>query len=254
MPRIARLKSGSGIYHIINRGINRQTIFEDDEDRIKFIQTFERYKEICEYKLFAYCLMDNHVHLLLMEGKESLETIMRKICASYVLWYNKKYARIGYLFQDRFKSEPVENDGYFLTVLRYIFQNPLKAGIVNKIENYKWSNYNNYIKGVSNNTDSDFVFDIFNKDRTKAVRNFIEHINKENDDKCLDISEKTLISDDDARKIIKTQCNMDHAIDIQKLDADKRNLCIKELKERYGLSIRQIERLTGISRGIIQRI
>jgi len=73
------------------------------------------------------------------EGKEPLETVMRRICGSYVFWYNKKYDRIGYLFQDRFKSEPVEDDVYFLVVLRYIFQNPIKAGITNRVKNYKWT-------------------------------------------------------------------------------------------------------------------
>lgn len=104
MPRSARLKSESGMYHIIMRGINRQILFWDEKDFIRFIQTLEKYKNICEFNLYAYCLMDNHLHLLLREGKEPLETVMRRICGSYVFWYNKKYDRIGYLFQDRFKS------------------------------------------------------------------------------------------------------------------------------------------------------
>ena len=177
MPRGPRRKSGSGIYHVLMRGINRQTIFEDGEDSEKFIQTLQKYREICEYRLFAYCLMGNHVHLLLMEVKEPLETVMRKICGSYVLWYNKKYGRAGHLFQDRFKSEPVENDTYFLTVLRYIFQNPVKAGTVNEIQDYMLSNYTDYIQGI-NNTDTEFVLDIFNSNREKAICEFIEFIKK----------------------------------------------------------------------------
>ena len=129
------------------RGINRQTVFEDEEDCYKFMHTLKKYREITEYRLYAYCLMGNHIHLLLMEGKESLETVMRKICGSYVLWYYKKHGRVGYLFQDRFKSEPVEDDEYLLTVLRYIFQNPVKAGMVTKVEDYLWSNFTDYIGG-----------------------------------------------------------------------------------------------------------
>ena len=254
VPRAARTKSKTAIYHIIMRGINRQTLFEDEEDCVKFIQTLKKYREICEYKLFAYCLMGNHLHLLLMEGKEPLETVMRKICGSYVLWYNKKYGRIGYLFQDRFKSEPVEDDEYFLTVLRYIFQNPIKAGIVTEIQNYSWANYIDYVEGISNKTDTGFALNFFNADREKAVRSFTEYINKENSDKCLDIPEKHQLTDDDAINIIKDHCKVDHAIDLQKLNVNKRNAYLKDLKEGYGLSIRQIERLTGISRGIIQRI
>ena len=236
------------------RGINRQTIFEDEEDCKKFIQTMQRFKEICEYKIFAYCLMGNHLHLLLKEGKEPLETVMRRICGSYVLWYNRKYGRIGYLFQDRYWSQPVEDNEYLLAVIRYIFRNPIKAGIVTNIHNnYKWSNYMDYVKG-NNQTEIDFVLNIFNTDREIAVREFIKHINKDNDEKCLEIQKKQRITDEDAKKIIKTLCYIENAIDLQNFEIIRRNFYLKDLKESYGLSIRQIERLTGISRGIIQRI
>ncbi|AOT70378.1 transposase [Geosporobacter ferrireducens] len=253
MPRMPRIKSKSGIYHIVMRGINRQTVFEDEEDCHKFIQTLQKYREISEYKLYAYCLMGNHLHLLLMEYKEPLETVMRRICGSYVLWYNKKHGRVGYLFQDRFKSEPVEDDAYFLTVLRYIFQNPVKAGIAARVEDYLWTNYTDYI-GEKYQADRDYALDILNVDREKAVKKFIEYINKDNDDKCLEIKESQQITDNDAIKIIKAHCKIEQGLDLQMVDVDKRNRCIKELKEGYGLSIRQIERLTGISRGIIQRV
>jgi len=147
MPRVPRKRSKSGIYHVIMRGINRQSIFEEEEDYSKFIQIIQKYKDVCEYRLYAYCLMGNHLHLLLMEGKEPLEQVMRRICGSYVFWYNRKYGRMGCLFQDRYKSEPIEDDAYFLTVLRYIYQNPVKAGLVTSVEKYKWSNYNEYIEG-----------------------------------------------------------------------------------------------------------
>lgn len=252
MPRMPRLKSTTGIYHIIMRGINRQTLFEEEEDCIKFRQTLQKYREICQYKLYAYCLMGNHLHLLLQEGKEPLETVMRRICGSYVLWYNKKYDRIGYLFQDRFKSEPVEDDAYFLTAIRYIFQNPVKAGIVTETKKYRWSNYSDYI-GKSNHTDTGFVLDIFHQDRQKALKLFMGYINQVNDDQCLDIEEKSQMTDKDAMKIVKEHCRIEHGNELQTFDSSRRNLCIKDLKEQYGLSIRQIERLTGISRGIIQR-
>ncbi len=253
MPRTSRIKSKSGIYHVVMRGINRQIIFGDEEDNLKFIQTLQKYKEVCEYSLYAYCLMENHVHLLLKEGKESLGTVMRRICGSYVLWYNKKYDRVGYLFQDRFKSEPVENDAYFLTVLRYIFQNPIKAGIVMKIENYPWTNYLHYIK-KTHWTDTDYALGIFGSDRTEAVRKFIDYVNEENDDMCLELREYRTLNDSDAIKLIKDICKVEHVQDLRKLGVQQRNFFIKTLKEKHNLSIRQIERLTGINRGIIQRI
>lgn len=253
MPREPRVKSKTGIYHIIMRGINYQTIFEDEEDYDKFIQTLRRYKDISGYKLYAYCLMDNHLHLLLMEEKEALETVTRRIFGSYVLWYNKKYGRVGHLFQDRFKSEPVEDDAYFLTVLRYIFQNPIKAGIKAKVRDYSWTNYSDYLEG-RNNTDTDFALNMLSTEMDKAIKRFTEYINTENNDECLEIEEKRTVTDNDARKMIKEHCKVDHVIDLQTVDIHKRNLLLKELKDSYGLSIRQLERVTGISRGIIQRL
>lgn len=253
MPRVPRKKGKSGIYHIVMRGINRQIVFEDEEDSNKFIKTLQKYKDICGYRLHAYCLMGNHVHLLLKEGKEPLETVMRRICGSYVLWYNKKYSRVGYLFQDRFKSEPVEDNVFYLTVLRYIFQNPVKAGIVTRIENYSWTNYSHYLEG-NPWTDIGFALELFDTDRASAVRKFIDYVNRVNNDECLDLQEKRRLNDVEAIKLIKDVCMVDRAQDLQTLEINRRNNYIKELREKHSLSIRQIERLTGISRGIIQRL
>ena len=130
MPRQARKKSKTNIYHIILRGINRQIIFEDSEDYTRFIETLDRYKAVSGHNVFAYCLMSNHIHMLIKAEKEEPNLIMKRIACSYVYWYNSKYYRSGHLFQDRFRSEPVETDEYFLTVLRYIHQNPIKAKLV----------------------------------------------------------------------------------------------------------------------------
>ncbi len=138
--------------------------------------------------------------------------------------------------------------------MRYIFQNPLRAGITDNIKNYRWSNYKDYIE-KNKITDNDFVLNIFNAvDREKAVKNFIEYINQENGDECMDMPEKRQLTDDEAMKIIKYYCKIEQTIDIQNFDKQKRNLYLRKLKEDYNLSIRQIERLTGISRGIIRKI
>jgi putative transposase len=254
MPRTSRLKSESGIYHIIMRGINRQRIFFDDEDCNRFIHTLMEYKDVCGFKIYTYCLMENHMHLLLHECKELLGTIMRRICSSYVFWYNKKYDRIGYLFQDRFKSEPVEDDTYFLTVLRYILQNPVKAGLVDKIEDYEWTNYNDYI-GINRMTDTHFVLQFFDEiDKVNALKLFIEYVNKENGDECMDVNERRQLADHEAIRIIKNCCKINDEKDLLKLGKDVRNTYLRELIKKHNLSIRQIERLTGIGRGVIQKL
>lgn len=128
MPRKARKKSPTGTYHIVLRGINKQTIFEDDEDKHQLLKTIVKYKRISGFELYAYCLMDNHVHLFLKEVNE-LSQYMKRICSSYVYWYNMKYDRCGHLFQERFHSEDVDDPSYFLKVLRYIHQNPSKGRV-----------------------------------------------------------------------------------------------------------------------------
>ncbi len=248
MPRLPRLKSESGIYHIMLRGINQQVIFEDEEDYSKFIETLETFKAVSKYKLFAYCLMSNHIHILLKVEKEDINVIMKRIAGSYVYWYNWKYYRKGHLFQDRFKSEPVESDAYFLTVLRYIHQNPLKAGITEKIDNYEYSSYNDYIEGESSVVDTDFVYSLLSKE------GFIEFNNEANNDSCLDIDAQFFrLSDNDAKIIIRKVSKCENATEFQALEQEERDNCIRKLKSN-GLSYRQISRLTGVSFAIVRKV
>lgn len=250
MPRKARKKSESGIYHILMRGINRQTIFEDDDDYSKFVQTLDKYRERSGYEVYAYCLMDNHVHLLLKVGLEPLEQLMRRLCGSYVYWYNTKYQRVGYLFQDRFKSEALENESYFLCVLRYIHQNPIKAGLVESAEKYQWSSMSEYI-GKLRMVNSSFALKFFDEDQQKAQERFSQFCKTSNEDHCLEMEDKNQISDKEARSLIQKVCQIENAFELQKIDKTSRNRYLKELKEKYYLSIRQLERLTGINRGVV---
>lgn len=246
MPRQARRKSESGIYHVMLRGINKQVIFEDEEDSLKFLETLKNYKAISGYKIFAYCLMSNHIHLLLKVEKENLDLIIKRIASSYVYWYNWKYHRSGHLFQDRFKSEPVEDDVYFLTVIRYIHQNPIKAGLSKSIDEYKFSSYNEYINKPFM-VDIDFCLGIVDKEQ------FVEFNNEYNQDICLEIEEDNFrLTDDEAREVIRKISKCKTIIEFQNLSLDKRDKYLKALRNQ-GLSIRQISRLTGIGFNIVRK-
>lgn len=111
MPRRAREKSESKIYHVMLRGANRQEIFHDEEDYLRFLETLEKLKKKAEIKVYGWCLMGNHVHLLMGEGREELSTTMKRIGVSFAWYYNWKYNTTGHLFQDRFRSEKVEKRG-----------------------------------------------------------------------------------------------------------------------------------------------
>lgn len=248
MPRTARTKSETGIYHIMLRGINRKSIFEDTEDCERFLATLEKYKKICGYEIYAYCLMVNHIHILLKVGDEDVDLIMKRLAGSFVFWYNNKYDRVGHLFQDRFRSEPVEDDQYFLTVLRYIHQNPVKAKMVSKPGEYVFSSYMNYINGDRRLVDIDFALSMIKKDE------FIRFNNTDNEDVCLDADDSAARLNDKACAEIffdVTGCKSPH--EFLQFDILKRDSCIKQLKER-GLSLRQITRLTGITFGLARRI
>ena len=247
MPRQARKKSSVGIYHIMLRGVNQQQIFEDSEDCDKFLQVLKDCKAISEFKLFAYCLMGNHIHILLQETNEPIELLMKRIATRFVYWYNIKYQRVGHLFQDRFKSEPIENDAYFLTVLRYIHQNPIKAGICKTVADYENSSYNEYFKR-SDLIDSDFVFNIISKE------DFANFNSEKVFDNCLDVEDKPKIkvTDEQAKKIIEKVSKCKNVAEFQTLDVKTRDKCLKKLRES-GLSIRQISRLTGVSFNIVRK-
>ena len=153
MPRTSRQHSDTGVYHVMLRGIDRRDIFADDQDRGKFLKILRAVtapedrdgKPLPPFcNIHAYCLMDNHVHLLIAEGTEDIGTVMKRIGVSYVSYYNKRHDRLGPLFHDRFRSEPVGDTGYFITLLRYIHQNPVEAEMVAAPGQYRWSSWHEY--------------------------------------------------------------------------------------------------------------
>ena len=251
MPRTSRKKSESGIYHIMLRGINRQKVFMDEDDYEKFLQIIKDCKAISGFKLMAYCLMGNHLHLLMKEEKEELSQIFKRIGVRYVLWFNNKYGRAGHLFQDRFKSEPVDDDGYFLTVLRYIHQNPVKAGLCKNVSEYRWSSYNDYLRGTGI-ADTEFALSMFSENREEARQHFEKYMDEKEESSCLDLEERRP-TDKEAQALIRKLCRTKSVSEFQNMPREKRDKSIAMLKEK-GLSIRQISRLTGISFGIIRRI
>lgn len=248
MPRIARKKSASGVYHVMLRGINKQKIFYDVEDCRRFLDSLRRYKTVCGYEIFAYCLMPNHIHLLIREGKESIGQALKRISSSYVYWYNIKYERVGHLFQNRFKSEAVEDEVYFLTVLRYIIQNPMKAGIEKAPGKYPWSSYHSYAGNDDNLTDSDFALEMF-----CSRADLIGFLCRSNEDKALDIGEaRQGVTDEEARKIFEEATGKAREREFLLLDRPAKVEYIKVLKSR-NLTFDQISKLTGIPKTSVRR-
>lgn len=252
MSRKAREQSANGVYHVMLRGINRQVIFEDEEDYEKFLQVLQDCKAVSRFKLYAYCLMSNHIHLLLRISptSEGLEQMFKRIGVRYVAWYNRKYGRSGHLFQDRFKSEAVNDDGYLFTVLRYIHQNPVKASLCKTPEKYRWNSYPGYLSGGSI-CDTAEVLGLLGSDPTQAMSELKRLHAESAPTVCMDMDQDQRPSDMEVKVQLLNLCGTDKAAKLQVFPIPQRDAAIAELKEK-GASLRQIVRLTGWPFGIVR--
>ena len=257
MPRTQRIQSSLRIYHVVIKGADRQLLFEEEKDFKKYLKLLEYFKQECEFEIFAYCLMSNHVHLLIRHSPDSsLETIFRKLNTTYAVWFNMKYERTGYVQNGRYFSDPIENINSLLAVARYIHYNPTNAGLEKSPGNsYRWSSYRDYInvkKDSSSLTDTDFFLALLG-DR----KNFQEYHSKNprlSNETFLDIDCITKrIPDDVAKEIIYEISGCNTTTEFQNLSLVLRDKYIKEIHQK-GPSIRQMNRLLGIPRGVIERI
>ncbi|MBR2836113.1 MAG: transposase [Coriobacteriales bacterium] len=236
MPRIARDIGKTGWAHVIVRGINRESLFYDEDDYKRFKTTIERYQKEIVFEIAAYCMMSNHVHLLLYVEDGSYAALLKKLLVSYAAYYNKKYSRVGPVFQDRFRSEPIDDERYLLTVARYIYRNPQKAGIcLAKNYPYTFIQRDGILSGYF--------------DTNEELTAFLE---TENCDICLEFESTDEHADTKALELIKTITKETNPQAIQSLEKNQRDQILVKLKEQ-GLSVRQISRLTGVNRNIVQR-
>ncbi len=252
MSRPPRIISKTGLYHIVFRGINKQDLFEEKADYDKLIDILVTLKKDFHFEVYAYCFMTNHAHLFIKEQEsEDIKKIMHRLLTRYVGWYNFKYKRSGSLIGNRYKSEPIEDAEYYLTLLRYIHQNPIKAGIVKKISEYRYSSYNDYIKLKTELVDIRFALSMFDTDNTMAVQKFEEYHSYIGDDNFY-ISNTKKLTDEQLRRKLKRITKGVNSREISELPRQQRNELLNQLREA-GFTIGQLERLTGVSRGIITR-
>ena len=250
MARQAREKSSTGIYHVILKGQDGRNIFLDDEDRLIFMDKLEKAKQAGGFKLYAYCLMDNHVHLLLKVGEAVGESIKR-ITVGYVQLHNNKYGRSGHLFQNRFSSEAVEDDRYLLTVLRYIHRNPLKAGLIRRLEEYPWSSYASIVRSYQAKKSEEKLLDRqIIRDYFPKKADFISFSEEDNEDQCLEIRTKSRLSDQELIAVLQKNSEYNNLGNCEK---PKRDQLIRQIHEETGSSIRQLSRVLGLGKMIIEQ-
>ena len=247
MSRKPRKTSLSNIYHIIMRGNNQQNLFCENSDRFFFLNRIEKYSKQVKSSIYAYCLMNNHVHILIGNvSKQQLSLFVQKLANSYVYYFNRKYECSGHLFQGRFKSEPIEDELYLKNVLRYILLNPEKACIT-KYNHYRWSSYPEIMNKTKNRIiDKNFVHSIFHS--ISEIERFISIPDESN---YMEYENKIVYSDAKALLLIKKLFKIKNPYSLNKLDFENQLSKLHILKQ-HNLSINQISRLTGIKKHIIK--
>lgn len=260
MPRAARDKGVFLTYHIIQRGNERKNIFNSEDDRIKFLETIYKMKEKYNFKLESYCLMDNHVHLLINDNGNDISKVVKSINISYAYYFNKTYKRVGHLFQDRFKSEAIGDDKYLLSVSAYIHNNPVMAGIVRMPQEYRWSSFGYYLGNDSYRSgliDSERILGLFSGNKKRAMEKYLDYVLKyQTKIGILDVEEDRIIirkeghnyleSYEDAKEFVNNELkaiekNLDH------LATDKmlKKKLITKLRKNSSLTLAEIGQLVG---------
>lgn len=254
MPRAPRIKSESGYYHVIVRGNGRQLIFNDDEDRYMFITMARAAFSKYPITVIAWCLMGNHVHLLIRDESDNLSMAMQALLTRYARYFNKTSGHVGHVFQERFSASPIESDAYLLEAVRYIHLNPEKGGL-GPADAYRWSSFDEYaMPGASEFTWADTTTVLAMLDGPEGFRSF-----------CADRSRDPYVTyrPESARRIpdeqaatvaaaVMSQLGVASLAAVKGLPEVERQEALSALRWE-GLSIRQIERLTGIGRNIIER-
>lgn len=252
MGRKMRVPSSVDIYHIGTRGVGQQNIYNDDADRNMMLHIVSKALNANDGTLYAWTLMSNHYHFLLMMDFAQVPVFMQTVNSRYARYFNRKYDRVGHLFQQRYWQDPIESEERLLACVRYIHLNPLKAGLSNP-DDYPWSSYQDYIHHWDAATCSDLAGAQTIKELFGSKDSFVEFHKQE---ELETFSEggfvRMFMNDEDAAKMARALVGDDAFKHVSRMSPYERDRTLKELKEA-GISIRQLQRLTGLGRYIISK-
>jgi putative transposase len=177
MARRPRVHFPKALYHVIARGNQRQDIFLDEKDYQTYLSYLSEYKGRYQFRLYAYALMRNHVHLLLEVEATPLSKIMQGLQFRYTRYFNRRYGKVGHLFQGRYKAILCDKDPYLLELVRYIHLNPIRSRVVKDLEKYRWVSHLRYLGGIKDGlVDEEFVLGQFGKNKYVARRRYREFV------------------------------------------------------------------------------
>lgn len=247
MPRLARnLLEGKKLFHVMVQGINKEEIFGEEREKYEYIKLMNRYKEEYKLNVLAYCIMNNHAHMLVeVKDINKLTLYMHKLNTSYAIYYNKNKSRVGYVYRDRFKTQVIKDERHLYNCILYIHNNPVKAGTCKQAKDYKFSSYEKFLY----KSNEQMLIDIFvnrkeyiNVHTIKELKdmNFIEDAEERNID----------INNTINQYLIE---NKIHFVDL-KLNKDLLKPISIKLKELYKLSNRKIAEYLELDKEKIRRI
>lgn len=258
MPRTRRSFGTNGLNHCIIRGIDRGNIFYDTQDRKKFIKEMKKYKEKNNIKIGTYALMQNHVHFIIKGNDSNIPDFFKGILVSYSSYFNKKYERVGHLFENRYKNKIIDTEKYLKNVIKYIHYNPEKAGIC-RFDKYLWSGYNEILSEDSW-LDKEVILMYYSDDDNEAKKllkkEHLEGLKRYYED-YVEFEIVNKLSDEQVKQMIdnKIRSAFNESKDLKNIiSSTNEKRILKEVLDVKGVSISQINRITGINRRLLSKI
>ena len=178
MARPLRLEYAGAIYHVTSRGDRQEPIYDNDKDRLRWLDIIAKVCDRFNWRVHAYCLMDNHYHLIVETIEGNLSKGMRQLNGVYTQYYNRQHNRVGHVFQGRYKAIHVDKEAYLLELTRYVVLNPLRAGMVKKVSNWPWSSYSAMVGNIPAPgwLETDWLLTQFGKQRKRARAKYVDFV------------------------------------------------------------------------------
>ncbi len=203
MARKPRIQFSGALYHVIARGNRREPVFNNDADRKRYLEAIQKTRSRFHFTLYAFVLMSNHVHLLVETSGPPLSKVMQSLHTGYTQYFNLKYHKVGHLFQGRYKAVVVDKDAYLLQLIRYIHQNPLRAGMVEHLDDYFWSSHPCYAgRAAYSFLDTSFVLALFGHVQSIAREKYLAFMQESAGELAPRVYEPVLGSEEFTTKII----------------------------------------------------
>ena len=247
MPRKPRERAASGYYHVTVRGNGQQTLFEDDSDREAFVAMARDAFGKTSARVVAWCLMGNHAHLLIDDSEDELSQAMGSLCGRFAMRYNHRNGHVGHVFQGRFGSVPIIDDAQLLAAIRYVHDNPVRAGMCTGPGEYRWSSYHEYA-GEPGPVLSDTTVVLDMLGGPEGFMSFMAQSNPGNYRPSLGHRP----TDEEAARFARELLDGVSPAEVMGFDKARRDEALRILHDA-GLSLRQIQRMTGIGMFIINK-